>query len=175
MCAITICSAKWACVGSEHRAGDFAIGIFQVVRRVKTFTLTVVSAEHTNLKHKTRKINYHTQIIIMLGIYTRTHTHMHTRTRIYTYTHTHTYIHVHWVTCEVSPLHFKYLTQKVLCYVQVSPTLAAHLSAHLHKRMSKHTCGFFAGCITGTLVPKLRSRSKDGGMGRRPFCFSSKT
>lgn len=50
VCAVTICSTQWAGIGSEYRAGDFAISILEIVWCVKTLTFTVVATENTHLK-----------------------------------------------------------------------------------------------------------------------------
>ena len=71
VCAVTICSTQWAGIGSEYRAGDFAISILEIVWCVKTLTFTVVATENTHLKQNMNTVAQYIQLCS-----NRLHTHI---------------------------------------------------------------------------------------------------
>jgi len=48
---ISIGTTEGASVGPQHWACHFAIGILQIVRSVKTFALSIITAKHAHLKN----------------------------------------------------------------------------------------------------------------------------
>ena len=47
---VAVGSTERASVGTEHRAGDFIVGVLQVVRGVEAHRFAVVSTEHARLR-----------------------------------------------------------------------------------------------------------------------------